>query len=938
MKIKYTVLALLAACGMNDSAEAQDVNLTNGNIYVKDGEQRSLGSAHIFIDRTGDTRNQNCPTDNFERPWDWGTGILVWRSSFLYVDGDVDITVRPADWPGSKIEQERRGIELNGGGSIDVKGKTTITVDNYIHTDEYPPEGDREDYGLDSQKGFEAMGADSDSYLLGGLDITMLNGNRSIGIYAYDQAKLTVTGGTKIVVKDAAYYTWGISNFYSDQAYSYNYGQEDARLSFDNLDITVQGGNNAIGIILRDYRKNADGEDSITVIGHTKIDASGATEYTDRGQYQVFPERVSNYGIFLFNTAGATFNTAEITTDATQVAGTEAIGTYVFYSNATFQGDVKYVSKAQSKEYEIGALARYGSLLDYQKGMVSEAAVVLNAMSDSTITVNSSEDPNALVQLTGDIVVGKTQAAAVHPVEGSPGVDEWEEGDLNPSGTVTVNLLNAQSSFTGVNELAGEGCRVELNFRDGARWNMTASSPVSNLQVAENAEVNMTYGRDQQTDSGAFVPRTLTADTLSGENGIFRMQADIAADQADQLHVLGEAAGNHQLAVSHTGAEPTRNFMNTYLVRQEQGAATFSLVGTAVDAGVYKYGLQSRTDGAATEWYLVRQNEELTPTAEAVLGISGTISSYAMMTARLSSIRERIGEVRRDPVAAVMAQYGVSGKPAAENEILYNGLWCRTFAGRNELVGMAGGEFEQDFFGTEVGYDRLFAQDASHYVLIGGRLQYSSANQSLCGAQRSAGDVDSYGVAAYASWYDSKGWYTDTVLSCDWSDQSLSTAMSDGTPVTASYDLNTVGISQEVGRMFRLSHQTFLETQGQLAYYRIQGADYVTSNGMVVRQGDMNALLGRVGLVLGKRWDMGRDRFLQPYVKAGVNYEFLGDRKVSVNGRPFRDDVRGLRAYYGVGADWQLNRRVRFYGEFEREEGDYVSTPWSVNVGVRIAF
>lgn len=89
---------------------------------------------------------------------------------------------------------------------------------------------------------------------------------------------------------------------------------------------------------------------------------------------------------------------------------------------------------------------------------------------------------------------------------------------------------------------------------------------------------------------------------------------------------------------------------------------------------------------------------------------------------------------------------------------------------------------------------------------------------------------------------------------------------------------------------------------------------------------------------LGKRWDMGRDRFLQPYVKAGVNYEFLGDCKVSVNGRPFRDDVRGLRAYYGVGADWQLNRRVRFYGEFEREEGDYVSTPWSVNVGVRIAF
>ncbi len=938
MKISYTALALLAAIGMNFMAEAQDVNLTNGNIFVTDGEHRSLGSAHIFIDRTGDTRNQNCPTDNFERPWDWGTGILVWRSSFLSVDGDVDITVRPADWPGSKIEQERRGIELNGGGSIDVKGKTTITVDNYIHTDEYPPEGDREDYGLDSQKGFEAMGADSDSYLRGGLDITMLNGNRSIGIYAYDQAKLTVTGGTKIVVKDAAYYTWGISNFYSDQAYSYNYGQEDARLSFDNLDITVQGGNNAIGIILRDYRKNADGEDSITVTGHTKIDASGATEYTDRGQYQEFPERVSNYGIFLFNTAGATFNTAEITTDATQVAGTEAIGTYVFYSNATFQGDVKYVSKAQSKEYEIGALARYGSLLDYQKGMVSEAAVVLNAMSDSTITVNSSEDPNALVQLTGDIVVGKTQAAAVHPVEGSPGVDEWEEGDLNPSGTVTVNLLNAQSSFTGVCELAGEGCRVDLNFRNGARWNMTTSSLVSNLQVAENAEVNMTYGRGQQSGSDGFEPRILTASTLSGENGIFRMQVDIADDLADQLHVLGEASGNHQLAVSNTGAEPTRESMNTYLVRQEQGSATFSLVGTTVDAGVYKYGLQSRTDGDATEWYLMRQGQELTPTAEAVLGISGAISSYAMWTARLSSIRERIGEVRRDPVAAALARDAADGSAASEDEALYNGLWCRAFSGRNDLVGMAGGGFEQDFFGAEAGYDRLFALDDSRYVLVGGRMQYSSANQSLYGNQRSAGDVDSYGVAAYASWYDREGWYADTVLSWDLIDQSLSTAMSDGTPVTASYDSYALGLSQEVGRMFRLRHQIFLEAQGQLSYYWMHGADYATSNGMVVRQQDMNALVGRVGLVLGKRWDIGKDSFIQPYIKGGVNYEFLGDRKVSVNSQTFRDDVRGLRAYYGVGVDWQLNRRVRFYGEFEREEGDYVSTPWSVNVGVRIAF
>lgn len=937
MKIRYTALALLAAIGMNDMAGAQDISLENSNISVKDGEHRFLGSVGIKIDRTGDLHNQNCPKELFECPEEWGTGILVWSSSFLSVEGDVQILVKPEDWPGGKIEQERRGIKLNGGGSIVVKGKTTITVDNYVHTKAYPP-GDHEDYGLESQKGIEAMGAESDSHFDGGLEITMADGNRSIGIYAHDSAKLDVTGDTKIVVQDAAFYTWGISNYYDDQIFSYDYGQDDGRLSFDDLDITVQGGNNSIGISWRDSYRNDDGEDSIIVTGDTKIHAFGATKYSSRDPEQVFPERVSNYGIFLFNTASVTFNTADITTDATQAEGTEAIGTYVFYSNATFQGDVTYVSKALSKEYEIGALARYVSLLDFRKGMEAEAAVVLNALSHSTIKVNSSEDPTAKVKLTGNIVVGKTQASPVNRDENRPGEDKLEKESTKPVGTVTVNLLNAESSFTGVNELAGEGSRVDLNFRNGAKWNMTASSPVTNLQVAENAEVNMTYGRGQLSGSDGFEPRILTASTLGGENGIFRMQVDIADDLADQLHVLGEASGNHQLAVSNTGAEPTRESMNTYLVRHEQGSATFSLVGTTVDAGVYKYGLQSRTDGDATEWYLMRQGQELTPTAEAVLGISGAISSYAMWTARLSSIRERIGEVRRDPVAAALARDAAGGSGASEDEALYNGLWCRVFSGRNDLVGMAGGGFEQDFFGTEAGYDRLFAPDDSCYVLVGGRMQYSSANQSLYGNQRSAGDVDSYGVAAYASWYDREGWYADTVLSWDLIDQSLSTAMSDGTPVTASYDSYALGLSQEVGRMFRLRHQIFLEAQGQLSYYWMHGADYATSNGMVVRQQDMNALVGRVGLVLGKRWDIGKDSFIQPYIKGGVNYEFLGDRKVSVNSQTFRDDVRGLRAYYGVGVDWQLNRRVRFYGEFEREEGDYVSTPWSVNVGVRIAF
>lgn len=42
MKISYTDLALLAAIGMNFMAEAQDINLENGNIFVSGGGRVTL--------------------------------------------------------------------------------------------------------------------------------------------------------------------------------------------------------------------------------------------------------------------------------------------------------------------------------------------------------------------------------------------------------------------------------------------------------------------------------------------------------------------------------------------------------------------------------------------------------------------------------------------------------------------------------------------------------------------------------------------------------------------------------------------------------------------------------------------------------------------------------------------------------------------------------
>lgn len=138
--------------------------------------------------------------------------------------------------------------------------------------------------------------------------------------------------------------------------------------------------------------------------------------------------------------------------------------------------------------------------------------------------------------------------------------------------------------------------------------------------------------------------------------------------------------------------------------------------------------------------------------------------------------------------------------------------------------------------------------------------------------------------------------------------------------------------------MFCFDNGLFIEPQLQLSWYWIKGMDFTTSNGMDVDQDDAHALTGRAGLVVGKKWDLDDSRYFQPYLKGGVRHEFMGDQKVTVNGIKFTNDLRGTRGYYGAGFDLQFASNARIYAEFEREDGQKASTPWSVSAGLRVEF
>lgn len=454
-------------------------------------------------------------------------------------------------------------------------------------------------------------------------------------------------------------------------------------------------------------------------------------------------------------------------------------------------------------------------------------------------------------------------------------------------------------------------------------WGITGNSKLTTL----NADSSYFYysGKDEFTNlthsKDTFSPINVTVDTLTGTGSHFYLRTDIEGQQSDTLHIKDGHDGTHTLYVRSHGQEP-QGRESTALVRMDAGMATFQLGNPngKVDAGLYLYDLASRsmTDNPnGKEWYL-KSSGQKSPTGETVLGLSGMASAYAMYMGQLSDLRERLGEIRHG-----------NGT---------DGLWVRGFTQENRLSGLGGIDFSQNFYGTSFGYDHLVEQNENNKWLLGLRGQITKADQRIDGLHDGSGDSRSYGIAAYATWQHGDGWYADTVLSWDWYDQDLKTRMLDGTRVHGSYNTCGGGLSQELGRTFSFDNGFFVEPQLQLSWYWMKGTDFTTSNGMDVDQDDMYALTGRAGLVLGKKWDLDEGRFFQPYLKAGVNHEFMGDQKVQINGIEFSDDLRGTRGYYGAGFDLQFAGNARLYAEFEREDGQKASTPWSVSAGLRVEF
>lgn len=465
-------------------------------------------------------------------------------------------------------------------------------------------------------------------------------------------------------------------------------------------------------------------------------------------------------------------------------------------------------------------------------------------------------------------------------------------GDVIASDTAAASLaMTDGATFTGRLQHVND-----LSLANGATWVLTEDATQKNLAL-DGGVVRL-------GDGAAY--RTLTVENLSGAGGQFDLRTDFSTGQTDRVEVTGTSSGSHVLNVASSGSDAGQTRIE--VARTADGGANFALLNGRVDLGAWSYQLIS-DDGKS--WYLEGDDRTVSPGTASALALFN--SAPTVWYGELSTLRARMGELRWR-----------SATP---------GAWVRSYGNQYNAQAASGVGYQQQQQGLSLGADAPLPWGDGQW--LGGVLAgYSQSDLDL---QRGTdGTVKSYYAGAYATWLGAdNGYYFDALAKINRFHNEANVALSDGNRSDGRYSNLGVGGSLEFGRHLGLQAGWFVEPYAQLSTLVVQGQRYHLDNGLAVHGDHSHSLQGKLGTTLGRTLDLGKDRSVQPYVRAALAQEFSRNNEVSVNGNRFNHHLAGARAEFGVGAAVNFGSRLQAHAGFDYANGDSLEQPWGINAGLR---
>ena len=493
-------------------------------------------------------------------------------------------------------------------------------------------------------------------------------------------------------------------------------------------------------------------------------------------------------------------------------------------------------------------------------------------------------------------------------------------------------------------------------FDDGAQWTMRsdeADSYVGNFNLLNSSvivinsinngsnfkKIIIRYFKDE------FDNYYVDGGTFNADGGIIKMAFDGSKEinygcpyvdttnyNGDFIYINKEHIGDTSLILTNI-SEDTSKVIGRALVQVKNEQGTFNVKKTEGALSWTNYDLEAKKVqdyddyigpmgqggnlGEWTRWIITGFSQESAPTTSVTTLLSTITAGYDTWRNDTDKFNERMGELRLN---------------GAGNE----GVWVRTKGsefGRHS----SNGSYTNKQQTYQLGYDAVTSKDDKQTTYTGVAAEYGKGSLSF---DSGTGTMKSMGLGVYQTKMYESGHYLDLVGRFDKYKNDFHVADTQGNAINGKYGNNALSMSAEYGRKNELKHGWYIEPQSEVTLGYMFGNDFTTSNNIRVEQKNMPALIGRLGLNIGREVS---DK-VNFYVKASINHDFLGNYDIQMTDlksgeRLGASDRFGSSWFdYGAGLSVKTGKDSYVYFDIERAVGGEYKKNWDWNAGVRWSF
>ncbi|PXZ05257.1 hypothetical protein DKK70_11755 [Gilliamella apicola] len=446
---------------------------------------------------------------------------------------------------------------------------------------------------------------------------------------------------------------------------------------------------------------------------------------------------------------------------------------------------------------------------------------------------------------------------------------------------------------------------IKMNLAKGSSWELEGDD---SYLTELSGQGNITF--TSFTRSNNF--GELVIENLKGAS-TFNLRTDIASQQSDKIIISKSsdanrtvsAEGTHTINLINNGSAQTTGNEKLTLVEIDDNATNTAEFKTNhdVELGGYQYSL----DKDGKDYVLTAK-----PITSSAMASAGFLNAnYLMNYVETQTLLKRLGDMR------------TSGK--------FGDVWLRGFTGK--LDSFSGGKlskFDMSYHGFQFGADKQLSENSP--LVIGAFVGQTYGNPDY---KNGDGSLRSFNTGIYATYLDNSGFYIDGVVKYDRQKNHFKVKDTANNHIQGTGHSNGLGLSMELGQKFKIN-DFYIEPQTQFSYSHQNDNSINASNGLKVKLGNYNSLIGRASALLGYEFNSDENS-INIYAKTGIVREFDGDTYYKLNNHKESHSFKGNWWNNGVGINANFNQKHNIYLDLESSPGNKFDL-LQVNGGYRYSF